>query len=88
MEENSYLLTGDYGKKMGIREGIELENITYAYPNTDKNIFEHAHMTIPYGKSVGIMGTSGAGKSTIVDIILGLLHVQEGKITCDGRNII
>ena len=87
MEENSYLLTGDYGKKMGIREGIELENITYAYPNTDKNIFEHAHMTIPYGKSVGIMGTSGAGKSTIVDIILGLLHVQEGKITCDGRNI-
>ena len=87
MEENSYLLTGDYGKKMGIREGIELENITYAYPNTDKNIFEHAYMTIPYGKSVGIMGTSGAGKSTIVDIILGLLHVQEGKITCDGRNI-
>ena len=87
MEENSYLLTGDYGRKMGIREGIELENITYAYPNTDKNIFEHAHMTIPYGKSVGIMGTSGAGKSTIVDIILGLLHVQEGKITCDGRNI-
>ena len=87
MEENSYLLTGDYHKKMGIYDKIELENITYAYPNTDKKIFEHAHMVIPYGKSVGIMGTSGAGKSTIVDIILGLLHVQEGRITCDGRNI-
>lgn len=87
MEENSYLLTGDYHKKMGITDKIILENITYAYPNTDKNIFEHANMVIPYGKSVGIMGTSGAGKSTMVDIILGLLHVQEGEITCDGKNI-
>lgn len=87
MEENSYLRTGDYEKKMGINDKIELKNITYAYPNTDKKIFDHANMTIPYGKSVGIMGTSGAGKSTAVDIILGLLHVQEGSITCDGKNI-
>lgn len=87
MEENSYLLTGDYRVKMGICDKIELEDITYAYPNTEKKIFDHAHMTIPYGKSVGIMGTSGAGKSTAVDIILGLLRVQEGRITCDGKNI-
>lgn len=87
MEENSYLRTGDYGKKMGIHDKIELKNITYAYPNTEKKIFDQANMTIPYGKSVGIMGTSGAGKSTAVDIILGLLHVQEGSITCDGKNI-
>ncbi|HBA68153.1 MAG TPA: ABC transporter ATP-binding protein [Lachnospiraceae bacterium] len=87
MEENSYLQTGDYSKKMGIKDKIQLENITYAYPNSEKKIFHHANMTIPYGKSVGIMGTSGAGKSTAVDIILGLLHVQEGKITCDGKNI-
>ena len=87
MEENSYLRTGDYEKKMGIHDKIELTNITYAYPNTDKKIFDHANMTIPYGKSVGIMGTSGAGKSTAVDIILGLLHVQEGNITCDGKDI-
>lgn len=87
MEENRHLQTGDYHKKMGIHEKIELENITFAYPNSEKKIFDHAHMVIPYGKSVGIMGTSGAGKSTVVDIILGLLHVQEGRITCDGRNI-
>ena len=42
---------------------------------------------IPKGKSVGIKGASGAGKSTIVDILLGLLHVQKGEITCDGANI-
>ena len=70
-----------------LKDKIVLDNITYAYPNTDKYIFDKAHMEIPYGKSVGIMGTSGAGKSTIVDILLGLLKIQSGEITCDGRNI-
>jgi ABC-type multidrug transport system fused ATPase/permease subunit len=44
-------------------------------------------MVVPKGKSVGIIGPSGAGKSTVVDIILGLLHVQSGEILCDGSNI-
>ena len=44
-------------------------------------------MVVPYGRSVGIMGSSGAGKSTIVDILLGLLKVRSGKITCDGVNV-
>lgn len=70
-----------------LKDKIVLKDITYAYPNTEKNIFEYAYMEIPYGKSVGIMGTSGAGKSTIVDILLGLLKVKSGEITCDGRNI-
>lgn len=72
---------------MELKEEILLDNIVYAYPNTDKLIFDHAQMKVPYGKTVGIMGASGAGKSTIVDILLGLLKIQEGKITCDGVNI-
>lgn len=64
-----------------------LDHITFHYPNTDTYIFRDAHMEVPKGKSVGIVGTSGAGKSTIVDILLGLLHAQEGEITCDGTNI-
>ena len=64
-----------------------LDHITFHYPNTDTYIFRDAHMEVPKGKSVGIVGTSGAGKSTIVDILLGLLHAQEGEITCDGINI-
>ena len=47
----------------------------------------NAHMEVPRGKSVGIIGASGAGKSTIVDVLLGLLHAQAGEITCDGVNI-
>lgn len=76
-----------YESPLQLEKEIRLSDITYAYPNTEKNIFEHANMVIPKGKSVGIMGTSGAGKSTIVDILLGLLKVKEGEITCDGRNI-
>lgn len=87
MEEHKYLTTGNYNHKMEMRDRIELRNITYAYPNTEKKIFDHADMVIPYGKSVGIIGTSGAGKSTMVDIVLGLLHVKEGEIICDGKNI-
>ncbi len=70
-----------------LNDKIVLDHISYTYPNTDKPIFTDAHMEVRKGQSVGIMGPSGAGKSTIVDILLGLLHVQAGAITCDGRDI-
>lgn len=73
--------------KLKLEHQIELNHISFHYPDTDKNIFTDAHMAVPKGKSVGIIGTSGAGKSTIVDILLGLLHAQEGEITCDGVDI-
>lgn len=84
---NQTLQPVDETKTMKLKEKIELKDIVYAYPNTDKFIFDHAHMEVPYGKSVGIMGPSGAGKSTIVDILLGLLKVHEGTIACDSVNI-
>lgn len=70
-----------------LTDRIVLDHISFTYPNTDKPIFTDAHMEVKRGQSVGIMGPSGAGKSTIVDILLGLLHVQAGTITCDGRDI-
>lgn len=66
---------------------IELKNITYYYPNTDKAILKNANMKIPIGKSIGIVGPSGAGKTTAVDIILGLLSPQKGQVLCDGIDI-
>ena len=84
---NQTLRPADPSKPMRLRDKIELKDIVYAYPNTDKLIFDRANMVVPYGKSVGIMGPSGAGKSTIVDILLGLLKVQKGSILCDGVDI-
>ena len=79
--------TSERTEPITLNDRIELDHIAFHYPNSDQMIFTDAHMTVPKGKSVGIMGTSGAGKSTIVDILLGLLHAQQGTITCDGVNI-
>lgn len=66
---------------------IELKDVTYAYPNTGRNVLEHVSMQIPIGKSVGVVGSSGAGKTTAVDILLGLLEPQSGAVLADGTDI-
>ena len=74
-------------EKLDIKNKIELKQITYKYPNTDVLIFDRADMEIPVGKSVGIVGTSGSGKTTVVDILLGLLRLQSGEILADGVEV-
>lgn len=75
-------------EKLPATKEITMTDITFHYANTrGVNILEHANLTIPIGTSVGIVGTTGAGKSTIVDILLGLLKAQEGEICVDGVNI-
>ena len=85
-DEAAYKNTADV-EKLEIREKIELRDIVYKYPNTEVYIFDHAFMEIPIGKSVGIVGTSGAGKTTVVDILLGLLQLQSGQILADGTEV-
>lgn len=70
-----------------ISQVIEMKNISYTYPNSDQQLFSNVNMTIPVGKSVAIVGTSGAGKTTIVDILLGLLEPQNGQILADGIDV-
>lgn len=74
-------------EEISLNQEIRMEHITYRYPNTEKYIFKDAALCIPAGKAVGIVGTSGAGKTTIVDILLGLLELEAGSITSDGVNI-
>jgi len=73
--------------KLPVTKTIRMEDITYKYPNTDKLILDKATMEIPVGKSVGIVGTSGAGKTTIVDVLLGLLKPENGRILADGVDV-
>lgn len=85
-DEKTYQKKTDV-EKLEIKKDIVLKDITYKYPNTDVLIFDHADMTIPVGKSVGIVGTSGAGKTTVVDILLGLLQIETGSILADGVEV-
>ncbi len=76
-----------YVEKLPVKKEILLKDITYKYPNSEVLIFDNATMRIPVGKSVGIVGTSGAGKTTVVDIMLGLLQLKSGGIYADGIEV-
>ncbi len=85
---------GDYLKKdynasdkLSINRDIRLEGITYNYEGSKQLVLDDVNMVIPVGSTVGIIGTSGAGKTTAVDILLGLLAPQSGKVTADGFNV-
>lgn len=67
---------------------IRLQGVTFAYPAApDKNVLEDFELVIPANTSVGIAGKSGSGKSTVMDILLGLLQSQKGTLSVDGIEI-
>ena len=66
---------------------IDLENIRYKYPTGEKDILNGAGLRIEKGTSIGIVGASGSGKTTAVDLILGLLTPNAGIVTVDGVDI-
>lgn len=91
VKEADMELPEEFGKKaepMKLKSCIKLQNLTFRYPNTDKDILYRACMEIPCGASVGIKGPSGSGKTTLVDVLLGLLQLQEGKILCDDVDVL
>jgi ATP-binding cassette, subfamily B, bacterial PglK len=68
-------------------DSIELDNVSFRYPNQKKYSVKDASLTIPIGQSVAFIGESGAGKTTIVDIILGLFTPENGQVLVDGINL-
>lgn len=66
---------------------LEIKNLTYRYPNTTEDILKNVNFIVKKNQSVGIIGQSGAGKTTLIDIILGLLFPQEGSVASYGENI-
>jgi ABC-type multidrug transport system fused ATPase/permease subunit len=72
-------------KHLPFKHEIRIEQITFAYPNRlDTPILKNFSLMITKNSSVGIVGKSGSGKSTLMDIMLGLLQPQNGKIYIDG----
>lgn len=66
---------------------ICLENVSWKYPNADGRVIDGLNMVIPKGHAVGFVGASGAGKTTLADMILGLLPTETGAIKMDGVDI-
>jgi ABC-type multidrug transport system fused ATPase/permease subunit len=66
---------------------ITLKNISYSYPNTSRTTLENINLNIPAKTTVALVGPTGCGKTTTVDIILGLIEAQKGSLEVDGKNI-
>ncbi len=76
-----------YDDSWHFKDKIEVKKVTYRYPDGDVDVIENASFVIERGQTVAFVGASGAGKSTMVDVLLGLLPPRYGKIYADGMNI-
>ncbi|MCR4891749.1 MAG: ABC transporter ATP-binding protein/permease [Lachnospiraceae bacterium] len=71
---------GDFPETSEGVSSIEVQDLSYRYPNTDSDVLENVSFQIPLGSSVGLIGESGAGKSTLADVILGILYPRQGAV--------
>jgi len=79
--------TGDWDIPLKLNEYLQLENVTYTYPGSETPALADVNLEIESGSVWGVVGTTGAGKSTLVDVMLGLLRPQAGEVRVDGVHI-
>jgi ABC-type multidrug transport system, ATPase and permease components len=71
-----------------IKESIECQQVSYRYDKSGKRLaLDHIDLTIPVNRMTAIVGKSGAGKSTLVDLLIGLIQPDAGKVLIDGREL-
>jgi len=71
--------------KLPFNKSIKLENVSFRYPGRDTDVLKQVKLTIEKGQRIGLVGSTGSGKSTLVDIIMGLLEPRDGCIEIDGQ---
>jgi len=70
-----------------IKNKIEINNLNFVYPNSNRIALNKINLSIQSGKKIGIVGSTGSGKTTLIDILLGLLKPTNGEISLDGNKI-
>ena len=78
---------GSASGSLEFARSIDLVDISYRYPNAADDALHHLSLSIPKNQSVAFIGRSGAGKTTLVDVVLGLLTPQYGDIQVDGKTV-
>ena len=75
------------GAPLELRQAIGLDSVSYTYPGAAAPSLRDISLTIRRGESIGIFGPTGAGKSTLVDLVVGLLPPSSGRVTVDGVDL-
>ena len=70
-----------------IKNKIEINNLNFIYPNSNRTALNKINLSISSGEKIGIVGSTGSGKTTLIDILLGLLKPTNGEISLDGIEI-
>ncbi|MFM2041842.1 MAG: hypothetical protein RLY86_418 [Pseudomonadota bacterium] len=70
-----------------LRRGLELRDVWYSHDAAKGPALQGVSLTVPAGAAIGLVGSTGAGKSTLVDIVLGLLTPDRGQVVVDGQDI-
>ncbi len=73
--------------KLAFNKTITLKNIHYNYPNSSIKALKNISINIPINSTIGLVGATGSGKTTLIDVILGLLEPQKGSLEVDGKVI-
>jgi ABC-type bacteriocin/lantibiotic exporter with double-glycine peptidase domain len=81
------LLKHDSTRPLGLKKELKISAVSYRYPNSPKQALRSVSMKIPAGAAVGLVGQTGAGKTTLVDVILGLLEPESGLLYVDGVSV-
>ena len=87
LEENKIIDRPDATTLQVTHGSINFENMTYAYPDTDESVIESLKLSIAAGSKVGLVGKSGAGKTTITRLLLRFDDLQSGRILIDDQDI-
>ena len=74
-------------KKLSLKSKLKIKNLYFKYPSKNKFLFQNLNLELKKGKTYFLQGVSGVGKSTFVEILLGLLKPSSGKILVDNKNI-
>ncbi|OFT56233.1 hypothetical protein HMPREF3159_09445 [Brachybacterium sp. HMSC06H03] len=72
---------------MTLSKSLRIEDVRYRYPGAEHEVLRGIDLDIPAGSSVAVVGSSGAGKTTLVDLVLGLLSPTSGSVRVDGKDI-
>ncbi|MCP1677145.1 ABC-type multidrug transport system fused ATPase/permease subunit [Natronocella acetinitrilica] len=83
----SSLTEAEQARRKAPETEITLNDVTYAYPGTDRPALDHINLTIKANTTVGLVGSTGSGKTTTVDVLLGLLEPHSGALRIDGDAI-
>ena len=73
---------------LDLKNNIILKNVSFIYPKSSRKALNNINLSIPFKSRIGLIDTTGCGKTTLVDIILGLLKPTEGKLEIDGKDIL